>query len=218
MIYELSLVFFLGYLLGSIPTAYLIWKWMSGADIRDAGTGNVGARNIYDVSGKKWPGVVTLLIDAGKGALAVTLSAWIFPESFSVIFFAGVGAVIGHNYNFLLKGKGGRGLATAFGASLVVNPILPFTWIVMYFMGFYVIKRDVHVGSMTAILATAVLMFSLPDLAMADPALVPFESVMQIRIYGVAILFPLFLKHLDPIRELIRASREEEQTEDEEDA
>lgn len=202
----LILIYAGGYLIGTFPTAYLLTRMLSKQDIREHGTGNVGAHNAYDVTGKRWVGFATMGIDALKGVLTVVLAQALFPGWFGATAWAAIGCVVGHNFNIFLRGKGGRGLATAMGVGLVVNPAMVVTWWLMYMMGYYVISRNVHVGSMTGVLATGVLMFSLPDLVFQELTLVPFEAVLDVRIFAVGVLVPLFIRHLEPIRALIRES------------
>lgn len=108
------------YLIGSFPTAYLFGRFLKKVDIRTAGSGNVGGMNIYRVAGLL-PGILTILIDAGKGALAACMALSLSGEPlavFSCIFMV----VLGHNYSLFLKFKGGKGLATTLGAFLVLSP------------------------------------------------------------------------------------------------
>jgi len=199
----------LGYLIGAIPTAWILYRLAIGGDIREVGSGNVGARNTYDVTGKKWLGVLVMVIDTLKGVAAVFVGRWIGADDFMTMAWCAVMSVVGHNFNIFLKGKGGRGLATAMGVSFAVNPMFNVTWWLMYLIGYYVIRRDVHVGSMTATIASAVLMFSLPDRAMIDLTLMPVQDPMQVRLFAVAICVPIFLRHIGPIRDVVRKMSEE---------
>ena len=207
---SLILIAAAGYLVGCFPTAFILHRITSGGDITKQGSGNVGARNIYEVSGKKWLGIATMGIDALKGAAVVYVTGMFFGDWFAAKAFASVGAVIGHNYNIFLRGKGGRGLATALGVGIAVNPLIVITWGLMYLVGFYVFKRDVAVGSMTGTVATAVLAYSLPDLAIDVSTIVPYQSIGEVRLFIVAVLFPVFLKFLNPIREVIKNANLEE--------
>jgi glycerol-3-phosphate acyltransferase PlsY len=113
-----------GYLLGSIPTAYVAGRIRRGKDIRQLGDGNMGAQNAFRHLG---PGIGILVgvIDAGKGALPVVLAlAAGLPES--VVLVTGGAAVVGHNWPFLIGFRGGRGEATTIGILLVLvtGPIL----------------------------------------------------------------------------------------------
>jgi len=110
-----------GYLLGSIPFGVLIARWKAGVDVRQAGSGNIGATNVARVAGKKL-GVVVLVLDALKGSLPVAVSLWLLPGL--PWWHAGVGlaAFLGHVFPPWLRFKGGKGVATALGVLLVLEP------------------------------------------------------------------------------------------------
>ena len=110
----------IGYLLGSIPFGYLIARLAGAGDIRSAGSGNIGATNVSRVLGFG-AGIVTLLLDGGKGALAVWLARRMGHGAAGPIIFAGLGAVIGHMFPAWLRFRGGRGVATAIGAFLMIG-------------------------------------------------------------------------------------------------
>ena len=114
------------YLLGSIPTGLLLTRALKGIDIREHGSKNIGATNVFRVVGKKW-GIVVLLIDALKGWLAVALPFVFFNElsaSFGV--FLGLATLFGNTFPVWLKFKGGKGIATSLGVftGLVPGPAL----------------------------------------------------------------------------------------------
>jgi acyl phosphate:glycerol-3-phosphate acyltransferase len=118
------------YLLGSIPTGFLVAK-ARGVDIRTVGSGNIGATNVFRILGKP-AGVFVLLTDATKGWLAVfvvakLVSGWFYPEAglqarewFAIC--AGTAAILGHNYTCWLYFKGGKGIATSAGALVALVP------------------------------------------------------------------------------------------------
>ena len=110
------------YLLGSIPTAYLLVYLAKGIDIRQVGTGNVGALNTFNQVGL-WGGLLVLAVDAGKGALASLTPQWSgLPEW--TVFLTTPLVVVGHNWPVFLGFKGGKGAAAIFGISLAVVPVL----------------------------------------------------------------------------------------------
>ena len=110
-----------GYLVGSIPTAYLVTRLMKGIDIRSVGSGNVGGSNVW-LHGGKLPSVATLLFDLVKGALAV--SALInLGQPVSAQLAAGVAAIAGHNWPLWLRFAGGRGIATSGGVLFMFGPL-----------------------------------------------------------------------------------------------
>ena len=118
MISEILLVIF-AYLLGSVPTGYLL-GYFSGVDVRKAGSGNVGATNVARVAGKKL-GLLTLLGDAAKGMIPVYLARKLGMDV-DIVAFAALAAFLGHLYPLFLRFQGGKGVATALGALLVLTP------------------------------------------------------------------------------------------------
>ncbi len=108
-----------GYLLGSIPFGLILSKLFGLGDIREIGSGNIGATNVLR-TGRKGLALLTLLLDGGKGATAVWIAAGFTPL---LGFFAGLGAVAGHCYPVWLKFRGGRGVATGFGVLLAAAPL-----------------------------------------------------------------------------------------------
>jgi glycerol-3-phosphate acyltransferase PlsY len=102
---------FVGYLLGSIPFGLLLTKAAGMGDIREVGSGNIGATNVLR-TGSKGLAVATLILDALKGAAAVVLAKWLWPDAVN---FAAAGAIIGHLYPVWLRFKGGKGVATFLG-------------------------------------------------------------------------------------------------------
>ena len=113
-------VLFGAYLFGSIPSAYLVTRFVAGKDIRDLGDGNMGAKNTYESVGRL-PGVVVAVADIAKGALAI-----IMPRQFrvpvSVVMLAGVCVVLGHDFPVFLRFRGGQGMAAMVGVFGVLFP------------------------------------------------------------------------------------------------
>jgi len=108
------------YLLGSIPFGYLLVRIFRNEDIREQGSGNIGATNVAR-SGAKGLGLTTLLLDMGKAYLAVTIARHIAPDSYDVAVAAAVAAVVGHVFPVWLKFKGGKGVASALGVFLALT-------------------------------------------------------------------------------------------------
>jgi len=106
-----------GYLLGAIPFGLLLTKVAGLGDIRQTGSGNIGATNVLR-TGRKDLAAATLLLDAGKGAAAVLIAGFWGPDMALV---AALGAVLGHLYPVWLKFKGGKGVATALGVLLALS-------------------------------------------------------------------------------------------------
>ena len=110
----------LGYLLGSIPMAYIVGHLKKGGDIRQMGGGNMGALNTIREVGPA-VGLAVLFADIAKGLLAVLIAHW-FGLSLIWVFVVGFAAVIGHNWPIFLKFKGGKGGATTMGVLLALVP------------------------------------------------------------------------------------------------
>jgi len=123
----------LGYLLGSIPFGLILTRNV-GVDIRSIGSGNIGATNVLR-TGRKGLALATLLLDGGKGAVAVLVARWIDGSDWLPLA-AGVGAVFGHNFPVWLKFKGGKGVATTLGMMLAAQPAVGLvtcvTWAVVF--------------------------------------------------------------------------------------
>ena len=143
---ELLLVLF-AYLLGSLPTALVVVRLFTGDDVRLKGSGNVGATNALRTAGWK-AGVVVTVIDVAKGAVPVWLMKLYNPESVWIAA-AMLATVLGHCYPVWLKFRGGKGVATGFGAFLVIAPLSALAALALWFV-VLVIWRWVSLASMVA--------------------------------------------------------------------
>ena len=110
------------YILGSIPTAYILVRLNTGHDVRQMGSGNVGALNTFHQVGIAGA-MLVFLMDAGKGVLAVLAPSWLGAPQWTM-FVTTTSVVAGHNWSVLLNFRGGKGAATIFGISLVLAPLL----------------------------------------------------------------------------------------------
>ncbi|MBI4188733.1 MAG: glycerol-3-phosphate acyltransferase [Chloroflexi bacterium] len=120
MAIEFILLLLGAYLLGSVPTAYLVAKWTRGIDIRQYGSGNIGASNVSAVVSKRWSIPVTIF-DIGKGALTVWVAQLLgFGAAQQVT--TGIAAIIGHNWPVFLHFQGGRGIFTSLGVFTMLSP------------------------------------------------------------------------------------------------
>lgn len=159
-------VIVIAYLLGSIPFGYLIVRATQGADIRETGSGGTGATNVSRRAGKAL-GVLTLVLDALKGAAAVLFAAWVFrvpifdelqfykvPElSFWWISAAGVAAIVGHMFPVWLSFRGGKGVATSLGVFAILAP-----WAIVFTaVLFALIVRSTRYVSLGSIVAAVTL-------------------------------------------------------------
>ena len=135
------------YLLGSIPFGYLIVRRKIGADIRQTGSGGTGATNVSRRAGKG-AGVLTLLLDAAKGCVAVVVAKAVSGDDW-VIAAAAIAALVGHIFPVWLSFRGGKGVATGVGIFLVLAPIAVLCAGVV-FVAIVALTRYVSLGSITA--------------------------------------------------------------------
>jgi glycerol-3-phosphate acyltransferase PlsY len=142
------LVVIIAYLLGSIPFGYLIVRRKLGDDIRQTGSGGTGATNVSRRAGKT-AGVITLVLDALKGSLAVLLAIGLSPDVHWIIAAAAIAAIIGHMFPVWLGFRGGKGVATGVGVFLILAPIALLCAGIV-FLGVVLLTRYVSLGSITA--------------------------------------------------------------------
>jgi glycerol-3-phosphate acyltransferase PlsY len=136
-----------GYLVGSIPTGVIVSKLFGAKDVRQEGSGNIGATNVFRVSGAKL-GILTLLGDVAKGMIPVALTCSLTNSEMWIAAVA-LFTFLGHLFPIFLKFRGGKGVATALGIFLVLAPfVLPFVIIIFVLV---VMKwKYVSLGSLTA--------------------------------------------------------------------
>lgn len=109
------------YLIGAIPTGVIMTKLAGGEDIRQLGSGNIGATNVYRTAGRKL-GVITLLGDCLKAVIPLLIADYAFHYQGGALALVGLAAFIGHCFPIYLGFKGGKGVATALGVFLVLSP------------------------------------------------------------------------------------------------
>ena len=189
----------LGYLIGSIPVAFLLVRWKSSVDIRRSGSGNVGALNSFQVTRSKWVGGLVLLLDLLKGILAISLVRVLFDDQFLILATAGVAVVAGHNFPVWLKFKGGRGLATGAGVMLMVSWLVVLIWGIFWFIGF-ALTRNVNAGNTIASAAELVGVLVVPA-GVLSLLLDPSIAVAEFRLYAAAVFIVILIKHITPMRE-----------------
>jgi glycerol-3-phosphate acyltransferase PlsY len=136
----------LAYLLGSIPFGYLLIRSAEGRDIRSYGSGNIGATNVFRKN--RLIGILTLVLDAGKGYVAVVLAGWI-GGNLKWQAAAAVFAIIGHIFTVWLRFKGGKGVATGCGAYLALSPLAVLTTLGLFVL-LLLLTRYISVSSIGA--------------------------------------------------------------------
>lgn len=193
MIAELGATAVLAYLVGSIPTGYVLARFKR-IDVRAAGSGNVGATNVARTAGRSL-GIATLVLDVAKGALPVVAAAAIAPEIHAGARFAvalqcvaALGSVVGHVFPIALRFRGGKGVATALGAIVALDPGI--VWLpLLVFAVVFAASRRVSLGSILAAASAPVGAF-----VMGSPAMVVLTLVL------IAVL--VIARHRENIRRL----------------
>jgi glycerol-3-phosphate acyltransferase PlsY len=141
----------IAYLLGSIPFGYLLVRCFRKQDIRQTGSGNIGATNVIR-SGSRWLGILTLLLDLAKGYAAVVIARLLNPHhAVAAGAIGAIFAVFGHVFPIWLKGRGGKGVATALGVFLALAPLAALASLTV----FIVITFLTRYVSLASILAAA---------------------------------------------------------------
>jgi len=174
-----------GYLLGSIPFGLLLTRLAGKGDIRDIGSGNIGATNVLR-TGSKGLAAATLLLDAVKGAVAVLIAQRLWPDAVNV---AAIGALIGHLYPVWLRFQGGKGVATLLGI------LAPLSWqaaavYAIVWLGLLLFLRISSVAGMSAAASAP-----LTAAVLGETALLPM-------LLGFALL--IIWKHRENIRRLLK--------------
>jgi acyl phosphate:glycerol-3-phosphate acyltransferase len=136
------------YLLGSIPFGYILVRTFRGQDVRQTGSGNIGATNVSRTSPRL--GALTLMLDALKGLSAVVLTREVFPTHKGLMFAAALFAVVGHVFPVWLRFRGGKGVATGLGSFVILTPKTILV-IIALFMVIFLAFRYVSIASIVSV-------------------------------------------------------------------
>lgn len=197
MYYIISLI--IGYSIGSIPTAYILLKKVKGIDITNEGSKNVGALNSYEVSNSRLIGAVVLVIDFLKGFLPVYIVQVIFGNDFLYSVIAIAAAVFAHCYSPWIKFKGGKGLATALGGSVLFAYSIPVIWIFFWIVS-YLFRRHIHFSNMSSTILTGAIAIANSDILNKYTK----ESADENWIFGISVALVMAIimsKHIEPFKE-----------------
>lgn len=176
----------IGYLLGSIPSAYIASRWLTGRDIRRLGGGNVGGLNTFREIGPG-AGLAVVVVDIGKGAAAVAIAYGLLGVSQPLVLLTGLAAVIGHNWMVWLKFSGGKGMGAAMGSLVVIMPLYGYTAGFFIFLG---IILGLWAATRNTALAMGVGLFALPFIVWFS------TKAVLATILAVALLLIIGLKFL----------------------
>ncbi|WP_415921376.1 glycerol-3-phosphate 1-O-acyltransferase PlsY [Tateyamaria sp. SN6-1] len=180
----------IGYGLGSIPFGMVLSRVMNLGDLRQIGSGNIGATNVLR-TGNKTAAALTLLLDAAKGAVALLLARWITGHE-DAAQLAGLAAMLGHCYPVWLRFKGGKGVATFIGLMLALNLMVGIGVCVAWLVG-AALSRMSSVGAIVA--------------AASSTFFIVFLGQGQAMLLGVALTLLIYWRHRENIRR-VRAGTE----------
>lgn len=195
MVVEFGLLILGAYLLGSVPAAYLVAKWSRGIDIRQYGSGNVGASNLLRLT-SKWLAIPVTIFDIGKGALAIWV-AQLLGLGVAEQIVVGLAAILGHNWPIFLRFQGGRGIFTSLGVILILSPIIGLIILVLAYS--FAPFRKLSLGVLIALV-------SLPILSWFLSQTLGIEERLTITLGYLAILVLAVLKRLTAPRTSVTAS------------
>lgn len=188
-----SLIPVIAYLLGSIPFGLLIVRIAGAGDVREVGSGNIGATNVARAAGVV-PGLVTLLLDTGKGYLAVWLAAHWTGGNIRWMTAAAVAAVLGHMFSVWLNFHGGKGVATGLGVIILICSKAVITAAILWFI-VLVFWRYISLASIAAAAAMPILVYLLYAPGHAPP------TMLSLGIICISLL--VIWKHRENLRRLI---------------
>jgi len=198
----IAILLVLAYLLGSVPTAVWVSKWVYGIDIREHGSGNAGATNAFRILGSK-AGCGVMTGDMMKGFLAVKLaylsSFTAFPPSEPFVnlqIFLGLAAVLGHIFPIWAEFRGGKGIATLFGMILSIQYVVAIS-LVLVFLLMLLLTRYVSLSSITASIAFPVLIIFIFN---------AHAQELSYRLFAIATAFLVVLTHHKNIGRLLNGN------------
>jgi len=184
MVTEFILLVVGGYLMGSIPAAYLAARWSRRLDIRQYGSGNVGGANLFKVSAK-WIAIPAIFFDIGKAMPAVWVAHLIGLDIAPQVAI-GIAGIIGHNWPAFLRFNGGRGIATIMGVALItplLNGLIP--WSLIVFMAIMILNvltvRNIPVGIGIAVAAMPIVSWGVGEPLELTLGFVAMFIIMVIR-------------------------------------
>lgn len=184
---KIALVITICYLLGSIPFGYIVGKLFKKIDIRELGSGNIGATNVFRILG---PSLASLALigDIGKGILSIYLVRFLNIDNLLVSTIAGLVVICGHDWSLFLGFKGGKGIATTFGVVFALNPTISILALIIWGV-VLVTTRYVSLSSIFAVIS--IFIFT-----------ILFRQPYEYIIFGAIILVLGIFNHKDNIKRL----------------
>ncbi len=203
LIIKLLAIALIAYLLGAIPFGLIISQKLGGVDIRQHGSGNIGATNVFRVLGIKY-GILTAVLDVGKAVASVLLAGLIIGNEPLMVagydihvplaqIVAALMVMVGHNWSVYIRFKGGKGVSAFFGGLVTINWFVALVALAVIAV-VVIITRYVSLGSMTAALGALLTFVALTVMGMTTPIYV---------IYGLLAVLLIIYQHRSNIQRLL---------------
>jgi len=186
----IALAIICAYLIGSFPSAYIVARLRKGIDIREVGSRNMGAMNVFYKIGF-WSGLLVLAMDIGKGAGAVALARWLGVPMIAQ-FFAGAAVVVGHGFPVFLKFRGGKGGATVIGILAFLMP-----WGIPFYLAIF--------GLGLLLTHYATLSYSVAFLCFPFVAWLKYHS-LELVAFSIGILLLIIIRYIPRAKEMRTAA------------
>lgn len=186
------LIFLFSYLIGSIPAGYIAVKLLKGIDIRNFGSGTIGATNVKRILGIKWAFLI-LLFDAVKGAGAVLLSK-LFTDSIWIITGSAICVILGNIFSIFLRFKAGKGVATTIGTLIVLAPLNLLIFLIVFFIT-VLITKYISLGSILGTISLAV-------------SLIIMNKDLPLIIFGIVAMIIIIIMHRKNIERLLKGNED----------
>ena len=186
----IALAIICAYLIGSFPSAYIVARLRKGIDIREVGSRNMGAMNVFYKIGF-WSGLLVLAMDIGKGAGAVALARWLGVPMIAQ-FFAGAAVVVGHGFPVFLKFRGGKGGATVIGILAFLMP-----WGIPFYLAIF--------GLGLLLTHYATLSYSVAFLCFPFVAWLKYHS-LELVAFSIGVLLLIVIRYIPRIKEMRTAA------------
>lgn len=184
---KIALVITICYLLGSIPFGYIVGKLFKKIDIRELGSGNIGATNVFRILGPSLASLV-LIGDIGKGIFSIYLVRYLNIDNLLILTIAGLVVICGHDWSLFLGFKGGKGIATTFGVVFALNPTISILALIIWGV-VLVTTRYVSLSSIFAVIS--IFIFT-----------ILFKQPYEYIIFSAIILLLGIFNHKDNIKRL----------------
>lgn len=184
---KIALIILGCYLLGSIPFGYIAGKLFKKIDIRELGSGNIGATNVFRILGPSLASLV-LIADIGKGIFSIYLVQYFNIDNLLILTIAGLAVICGHDWSLFLGFKGGKGIATTFGVIFALNPIISILAIVVWVV-VMIITRYASLSSILAVIS--IMIFT-----------ILFKQPYEYIIFSAIIIVLSIFKHKENIKRL----------------